>query len=115
MCKILHTGGRLGSRRSQPLQPFLSGLCWLLPSPTPPPSPGPPVLSVPCGTGQRLASRVPVRRGWLPVAQGAAGTPWRTPRQSARRGVCGQTPAPAGRMARGHGTGWVSQPVEKAV
>ena len=59
------------------------------------------MLSVPCGAGQLLASRVPVRWGWLPVAQGAAGTPCRAPPKRAARGVRAD-PSTSERVAGGH-------------
>src|SRR5215510_16493866 len=70
-------------------------------SPSPAPSSGPGPVALACGL-RRLAlargpPRVPVRRGWLPVARSATGTPWRAP----RLGVWGTS----GRGARWHGMG----------
>jgi hypothetical protein len=66
------------------------------------PRPQAPVLSVPCGAGLRLR---------LAFQCGGGGSWWRReppvrPGERPAR-ACGQTPAPGGRVARWHGTGWV--------
>src|SRR5215475_7208293 len=83
-----------------------------------------PVRSVPCGTGrlpaasragQRLVSRSGAARGWLSVARGTSGTPWRAPRLGVRADPRGPTPAPAGGGPTGTVQDGHTQPVEKAV